>query len=349
MSNEMDPRLEEISTKPLPLSDREENPPLVVDLPDGQKLVVGDIKAGTVIEVATWRGTGRPDSRTHRFMLGISHDEPEALVRPTRSEPEIKEQVEEVVEPIVLAQPPVEAIPVPVVEVPVEETPEFVAEIPVASVEVSEEVTQIPEVSIEDLKIEIEPSLVENEVPEESAVTETVEQSAFLSAERLSSRTDLLFGASTQYIEKSIAYYPPSNPGKQLVAPMKKAKKKRNRKALTQTGLTLAGMVAIVLTLSALNISVVHPKSGLSTATGDAKSTVMFVKNQDSYVVGESVVGDSTAQPDNPVFGVIAAAGDGVYMLNGDLGYISVDQDDVRGKVIAIAPWWGKLASLVGL
>lgn len=123
----------------------------------------------------------------------------------------------------------------------------------------------------------------------------------------------------------------------------------KNLKALTQTGITLAGIVAIVLTLWALNISVVHPKSGLSTATGDAKSTLMIVKNQDSYVVGESVVGDSTAQPDNPVFGVIAAAGDGVYMLNGDLGYISVDQEDVRGKVIAIAPWWGKLASLVGL
>jgi hypothetical protein len=36
-------------------------------------------------------------------------------------------------------------------------------------------------------------------------------------------------------------------------------------------------------------------------------------------------------------------------MLNGELGYLSVAQDEVRGKVIAIAPWWGKLASLVGL
>jgi hypothetical protein len=48
-------------------------------------------------------------------------------------------------------------------------------------------------------------------------------------------------------------------------------------------------------------------------------------------------------------FGVIAAVGEGVYMLNGDLGYISVGQDDVHGKVLAIAPWWGKLADLIGL
>lgn len=46
--------------------------PLVIDLPDGQKLVVGNLAPGSVIEVATWRGTGRPDSRTSRLMLGMS-------------------------------------------------------------------------------------------------------------------------------------------------------------------------------------------------------------------------------------------------------------------------------------
>jgi len=57
-----------ISKLPIPISDS----PLVIDLPDGQKLVVGRMIQGTVIEVATWRGTGRPDSRTSRLMLGMS-------------------------------------------------------------------------------------------------------------------------------------------------------------------------------------------------------------------------------------------------------------------------------------
>ena len=57
-----------ISKLPIPISDS----PLVIDLPDGQKLVVGKMIQGTVIEVATWRGTGRPDSRTSRLMLGMS-------------------------------------------------------------------------------------------------------------------------------------------------------------------------------------------------------------------------------------------------------------------------------------
>lgn len=57
-----------VSRVPLPVSDSA----LVIDLPDGQKLVVGKMGQGTVIEVATWRGVGRPDSRTSRMMFGMS-------------------------------------------------------------------------------------------------------------------------------------------------------------------------------------------------------------------------------------------------------------------------------------
>lgn len=56
----------------LPLATIGTPTPLVIDLPDGQKLVVSNLDPGTVIEVATWRGTGRPDSRTNRLMLGVS-------------------------------------------------------------------------------------------------------------------------------------------------------------------------------------------------------------------------------------------------------------------------------------
>lgn len=63
-----------VTSLPLPSSDSV----LVIDLPDGQKLLVGKMAAGSVIEVATWRGTGRPDSRTNRLMLGMSNGDVEA-------------------------------------------------------------------------------------------------------------------------------------------------------------------------------------------------------------------------------------------------------------------------------
>lgn len=68
---ETSPQAPVVTTLPLPNSDNA----MVIDLPDGQKLVVGKMATGIVIEVATWRGTGRPDSRTTRLMLGVTSQE----------------------------------------------------------------------------------------------------------------------------------------------------------------------------------------------------------------------------------------------------------------------------------
>ena len=51
-----------------------EDAPVVVDLPDGQKVILGSITPGTVIEIAAWRGTERPDSRTTRIVLGVANN-----------------------------------------------------------------------------------------------------------------------------------------------------------------------------------------------------------------------------------------------------------------------------------
>ena len=67
-NNKAQNNVPKVSKLPLPVTDS----PLVIDLPDGQKLVIGRMSQGSVIEVATWRGTGRPDSRTSRLMLGVS-------------------------------------------------------------------------------------------------------------------------------------------------------------------------------------------------------------------------------------------------------------------------------------
>ncbi len=48
--------------------------PLVVDLPDGQKLYVGSLEDGMAIEVATWRGVGEPDSRVARMIIAANRD-----------------------------------------------------------------------------------------------------------------------------------------------------------------------------------------------------------------------------------------------------------------------------------
>ena len=84
-----------VSKLPLPISDS----PLVIDLPDGQKIVVGKMTQGSVIEVATWRGVGRPDSRTSRLMLGVGNgnvnedsDSPATSSSQTQSPAKVKQK-----------------------------------------------------------------------------------------------------------------------------------------------------------------------------------------------------------------------------------------------------------------
>lgn len=43
-----------------------------VELPEGHQLVIGELPPGTVVEVATWQGTGRPNESTNRFLLSAS-------------------------------------------------------------------------------------------------------------------------------------------------------------------------------------------------------------------------------------------------------------------------------------
>lgn len=82
-----------VSKLPLPISDS----PLVIDLPDGQKIVVGKMTQGSVIEVATWRGVGRPDSRTSRLMLGmgngnVNDDSEENSAQPGPAKPPVSKK-----------------------------------------------------------------------------------------------------------------------------------------------------------------------------------------------------------------------------------------------------------------
>lgn len=65
----------------------ETQPPLVIDLPEGQKMVIGKLDPDTVIEVATWRGTGRPDSRTNRLMLGVSSNSTQSIEQKLQNSP----------------------------------------------------------------------------------------------------------------------------------------------------------------------------------------------------------------------------------------------------------------------
>jgi hypothetical protein len=47
-------------------------PELTIDLPNNQKLTIGQLKPDTIVEIATWKGSGAPDENSVRMLIGAS-------------------------------------------------------------------------------------------------------------------------------------------------------------------------------------------------------------------------------------------------------------------------------------
>ena len=54
-----------------------------VELPEGHHVTIGELTPGTIVEVATWDGTGKPDETTKRFLISADGN---GLTRRTGSE-----------------------------------------------------------------------------------------------------------------------------------------------------------------------------------------------------------------------------------------------------------------------
>lgn len=267
--------LQPVEASELPLTSRESQPPLVVDLPDGQKLVVGDLDPGTVIEVATWRGTGRPDSRTNRFMLGVSTTEAEGI--PSKR--------------------------------------------------------SLPTAQSFDQKSEIEQSNHPQLTPVSSQSSTQLSQ------------------ISTNQVSTGLIYAnvnPNSRSNSDLNSSGKKKKTDLIKKLLFYFASIASISALIFILIGPLEVKFAHPVSGAGTALGSASSSIIAVKTQKSYLVGDSVVSDLSPNKPSPVVGIVAAVSDRAILLSTDSGYIQVRIDQVHGKAVAVLPFIGQIANLIG-
>lgn len=68
-------------------------PELTIDLPHNQKLTIGSLKPNTIVEIATWRGTGAPDENSVRMLLGASLQNGEEMAASNQPEQIVEEKV----------------------------------------------------------------------------------------------------------------------------------------------------------------------------------------------------------------------------------------------------------------
>jgi hypothetical protein len=106
-------------------------------------------------------------------------------------------------------------------------------------------------------------------------------------------------------------------------------------------------LMAIFGVILALGVRVGHPKDGLQSAMGSAKSSLVVYKKSGGYEVGEKVL-VAVANSGNQL-GIVRAASPEAVDVDTRASFVRVKQEDVVGRMIIIIPFFGTLFNAVGL
>lgn len=231
-----------------------------LELPEGHQIVLGELPPGTVVEVATWQGTGRPDETTRRFYMSASGG---GLQRRERGN---QAKNEDVVAPVL------REIPAPEGNVEPEITPQT-------------ELIPDLEISSDSLTMPVsEPAIVQDEMPRQETVP----------GKSLGS-----IGASSSYLGMStFGFDAPPAPIKKSRTAWKKFIKGSvitvSIVAITALILSLAGISAVVPTRGAKTVfgpstnTLVIFKKSPSVAIGSPTVALIQVGEKEGYVFGPS-------------------------------------------------------------
>jgi hypothetical protein len=345
--------LEPLSGSELPLVSRDETPPLLLDLPDGQQLVVGKLPDGIVIEIATWRGTGRPDSRTNRMMLGVSYDDEEVAEEKSKRQffKAKKREAEE--------QPPVISPIAAPVQAPIETSAN------VTLVEPSHEPSLEPSVTVIDVPVEVQPAVevapaqvdVSPELEEIVAIDDANPYVVLIKHEEEAPKPVESGARNMQDIFGARPRTQVTHEGSKLDSKAHEiVKKEKTMSAMKFNPKRIVRWLAFPLGIALLiflaagpgGISITHPVKGAKTSLSSAENALVIVKAADSYSIGDNVVANVEADGSPAIFGSIAATSDKEYVLTENNLYHSALKSEVKGKVILVMPGLGFLAGLIG-
>ena len=108
----------------------------------------------------------------------------------------------------------------------------------------------------------------------------------------------------------------------------------------------ILGLALVIL--FALGFRVVHPEAGLQSAMGSAKSSIAIYKsNSGQALPGEKVV---VPVPNQGIqLGIVKSVRTGTADVDTGAAFTRVKQSEVKGKLIAVIPFFGIPLGWVGL
>lgn len=108
--------------------------------------------------------------------------------------------------------------------------------------------------------------------------------------------------------------------------------------------------LVVIIIFMAVGFRINHPRYGLSSALGSAKSSLAFYKRGGQPTIGDKVVVTLPNMPAvSPALGVVRSiqGGKALIVLGSDLREVGVN--DIHGKLIAVIPFFGAIVGIIGL
>lgn len=112
---------------------------------------------------------------------------------------------------------------------------------------------------------------------------------------------------------------------------------------------TIAVVLVLAVVFTMLGLRVAHPKSGLNSAVGSAKSTLVVYKKVNTYEVGQRLLVNTGDRNVDPVITIARTVSDGAVDVQTDRMLVQVSNSEVRGRIVALFPFIGGLFSAFGL
>lgn len=112
---------------------------------------------------------------------------------------------------------------------------------------------------------------------------------------------------------------------------------------------SIAVILVLAVVFTMLGLRVAHPKSGLNSAVGSAKSTLVVYKKVDSFTVGQRLLVNTGDRNSDPVVTIVRTISEGTVDVQTERMLVQVKNEDVKGRVVALFPFIGGLFSAFGL
>ena len=106
-------------------------------------------------------------------------------------------------------------------------------------------------------------------------------------------------------------------------------------------------LLAVVFTM--LGLRVAHPKSGLGSAVGSAKSSLVIYKKAESFTAGQRLLVNTGDRNMDPVVSIARTASENTVDVQTDRMLVQVPKNEVKGRIVALLPFIGGLFSAFGL